>query len=76
MGAAGNDHLDALEYFVDRGTDVNVPSSDGWAILTYAAANGQLDIVKFLIDSDTSVNVSNNFGMTALFRLYVVTLTL
>jgi len=55
-----------LQYFLDRGTDVNSRNKDGRTALMSAAANGHLDIVKMLIEKGGDKKIADNDGMTAL----------
>ena len=68
--AAGEGHLPLVQYFIDRGADVNLPASDhgGLTALQGAAQGGYTEVVDYLIDigADVRAPPAKNKGITVL----------
>jgi ankyrin repeat protein len=63
--AAANNQVDAIQFLLERGADVNIPRSVDLATpLWAAAANGHLKAVETLLSARAGPNDSTNFGMT------------
>lgn len=65
--AAAQGHVDAMEYLMDAGSDVNTPAHENAiTALMYAAAGGHLDAMKLLIDKgQVDIDVRHSNGGTA-----------
>ncbi len=61
-------HLDAVDFLIDSGADVNVPADNESAVrpLHSAAAGGDADIVGLLLRDGASVNARQTGGHSAL----------
>jgi ankyrin repeat protein len=59
-------HMEIVEYFLQKGYDVNYIDTEGSFALIQAAGNGQLDIVRMLVIQNADINLQNDFGMSAL----------
>jgi ankyrin repeat protein len=67
MMAARQGDMEAVRFFVDSGTDVNVVSGDGKNALGLAIFNGNYDIASYLIDKKSDVNRADAQRFTPLF---------
>ncbi|MEM9831233.1 MAG: ankyrin repeat domain-containing protein [Bacteroidota bacterium] len=57
-----------INYFLDKGVDINQANEDGNTPLMYAAAYNDLPIVEFFVEKADDINASNEDGETALTR--------
>ena len=73
MRAANAGSFDRVKDLVERGANVNIPSSnnapmyggtDGRTALSFAAWGGHLDIVKFLVEHGANVAAKDNYRYT------------
>uniref|UniRef100_A0A183C6J9 ZP domain-containing protein n=1 Tax=Globodera pallida TaxID=36090 RepID=A0A183C6J9_GLOPA len=60
-------NLEAVEFFVDIGQDVDVADSDGYTGLIVASLNGEADVVRFLLSEGARVDRTTTKGFSALF---------
>lgn len=61
------DQKDIVNYFIDKGVDVNTVDKDGNNVLMIAAGSNNLDAVKQIIAKTKDINTVNAKGETALF---------
>ena len=52
--------INVVEFFISKGIDINVKSSDGVSSLMLASQNGHLRIVELLLSNGANVNDMNN----------------
>ena len=65
--SAKNGSYELIKIFIDKGTDILLPTKDGENCLHIAAANGRLKLCKTLTEKhDFDVNMTNNYGWIAL----------
>ena len=58
-----------VEFFINRGADVNVKNREGNTPLHLVVYRGELDIAEFLVSNGADVNAKNNDGWTPLHRV-------
>ena len=61
-----NGHLDTVNYFLDKGVDIEAINQYGWNALHTASFNGRLDIVKALVAKRARIDAKTKDGWTAL----------
>jgi len=65
--AAANGNIEAIQKYLEAGTDVDAKEPPGGSTpLLVAATFGQVEAVKFLIEKGANVNATSNDGATAL----------
>ena len=64
--AAREGNVEAMEYHLDNGTDVNSPDKVGRMPLHHAIMAKQIDMIQFLIDRGADVNAEKTSGRTPL----------
>ncbi|OEK05546.1 hypothetical protein BFP71_10960 [Roseivirga misakiensis] len=57
-----------LEYFVQKGTNINQVDQDGNTVLINAAARGSLEKVKFIANTSDDINAKNKDGFSSFSR--------
>ncbi len=57
-----------INYFIEKGVDINQANKEGNTPLMYAAAYNDLPIVEFFVEKTDNINASNEEGETALTR--------
>jgi ankyrin repeat protein len=65
--AIQEDDLEAVEYFIKNGADVNQADDDGMTPLFIASANGYIEVVKYLIRNGANLNMAMNEGITPIY---------
>ena len=66
MFAVQESHIDAVNYLLDQGADVNLQQESGYTALHFAAANGYFNALKCLIKHGADVNARNKNNRTPL----------
>ena len=66
MFAVHESHIDAVNYLLDQGADVNVQQGSGYTALHIAAANGYFNALRCLIKHGGDVNARNENNHTPL----------
>jgi len=64
--AIENNHVDWLNFLIEKNANVNVQDNSGKTPLIIAAQSGHTEVVQLLIDRDANVNVQDNYGNTPL----------
>lgn len=66
--ASQEDHMPVVELLIDRGADIDSPSTgdDGWTPLIIAAYRGNDDIAGYLLEHGANINAMDKYGYTAL----------
>lgn len=64
--AALNGSLEAVEWLIEKGADVNVRSGDQTTPVSCAAFTGRAEVVKLLIENGADLNTVNQYQATAL----------
>ena len=54
IAAAGNGHLDLVDFLIEQGADQNIKNNDGETALIVAATNNHDDVMDFLIENEPS----------------------
>jgi len=65
-GASYQGRINVVEFFLSKGIDINVKSSDGVSSLMIASQNGHLNIVELLLSKGANVNDTSNDGISSL----------
>lgn len=66
MFAVHENHIDAVNYLLDQGADVNVQQESGYTALHIAAATGYFNALRCLIKHGADVNARNGNNHTPL----------
>ena len=66
MFAVQESHIDAVNYLLDQGADVNLQQESGYTALHFAAANGYFNALKCLIKHGADVNARDKNNRTPL----------
>ena len=65
--AARSNHVDIVRLLVEKGSDVNARTGDGWAALHTSAYNGRLEAATTLLELGAEVDIQNDDGQTPLY---------
>ena len=60
------EHLDIVEFLIQKGADVNAKDENGSTPLIYAAGDGQIKVVKYLIEHGAQMKYTDQHGNTPL----------
>jgi ankyrin repeat protein len=66
LNATQENNLNKMNYFLDRGANLQAKNHNGMTALILAAQEGHIEAMKLLIDKKADVNVKDNIGATAL----------
>ena len=58
--------VQAVDFFINHGADINAETSQGQTALTYTSRDGFIETVKKLVENGADVNATTSFGVTAL----------
>ena len=64
--AAENDNMNLVNFFLNKGADVNAESRSGWTTLLSAVSLYNLKMTRLLLDKGANPNVVNIYGTTPL----------
>jgi ankyrin repeat protein len=65
--AARSNHVEIVQFLVEKGSDINSQTDDGWAALHTAAYNGRLEAATTLLQLGAEVDIQNDNGQTPLY---------
>ena len=68
MWATQNGHLEAVQYLVTAGAELNSKNKYGLTALMWAAMNGHLEAVQCLVTAGAELEAEDEYGCTALTR--------
>jgi len=66
MHAAYGGKLEAVNFLIDNGADVNKKGKEGMTALMYASKEGYLEVVKTLLENGADYKIKSDEGKTAL----------
>ncbi len=66
--AIHSQNIDAMQYFIDRGADIQAKDNFGIGAISHAAFSNNLDAMKFLLERGVDVNEQDKNGRCALYH--------
>lgn len=66
--AAQGGSLNVVEFFLDKGADIDARDEDNWTPLMIASMNGHLEVVRFLVQKGADINAKDDQGWLPLFE--------
>ena len=64
--AASNGNIEAVQFFLNKGLNINIKDHDKRNILFSAIEHGKLEMVEFLIKSNINTSVKDNYDLSPL----------
>ena len=69
LSAIENENIEVVEYLVEQGADLDIPSDDGRSPLIVAAEKANFEIIKKLIENGVDINYQMEDNSYALYEL-------
>ena len=66
LQAANVGHIEAIQFLLKLGCNVNVKDTKGWTALIIACQKGHMQVIEHLLKEHADVNIPTNYGWTAL----------